>query len=56
MTFRLRLKPTLDFVQELLSYGSTLQVLAPESLVQEMRRTVNELCALYRQEGTGVES
>lgn len=56
MTFRLRLKPTLDFVQELLSYGFTLQVLAPESLVQEMRRTVNELCALYRQEGTDVES
>ena len=56
MIYRLKLRPTLDFVQELLSYGSTLQVLAPDSLVKEMRKTASELCALYNRNGTNVEN
>ena len=46
MTFRMRLCLTLDFVQELLSYGSSLKVLAPDSLIDRMRGIVRDM---YRQ-------
>ena len=46
MTFRMRLRPTLDFVQELLSYGSALKILAPDSLIDKMRGIVRDM---YRQ-------
>ena len=46
--FKMHMKVTLDLVQELLSYGSSLQVLSPDSLIKEIRKTINELSELYK--------
>lgn len=46
--FKLHIKITLDFIQELLSYGPSLQVLSPDKLVEEMRKAINEMNDLYR--------
>lgn len=46
--FELSLKPTYDFVQTLLSYGGYLEVLAPESLRQQMKREVANMMNLYQ--------
>lgn len=46
--FRLRLVPTLDFIQYLLSQGAELEVLAPESLRADLARRAAAITALYR--------
>ena len=45
--FVLRLVPTLDFIQYLLSQGDELEVLAPASLRDEMARRAAAIAALY---------
>lgn len=45
--FLLRLAPTLDFIQYLLSQGADLEVLAPESLRAELARHAAAISALY---------
>ncbi len=46
--FVLRLAPTLDFIQYLLSQGDELEVLAPASLRDEIARRAAAIAALYR--------
>ena len=46
--FKMHMKVTLDLVQELLSYGSSLQVLSPDCLINEIRKTINEMNDLYK--------
>ena len=38
--FRVSLVPTYDFQREILSYGKRVQVLAPESFIQELKAEV----------------
>lgn len=53
MTFELYLKPCYDFVQELLSCGSELEVISPQSLREEINRYVVEMCEIYNPEENG---
>ena len=53
MTFELYLKPCYDFVQELLSCGSELEVISPQSLREEVNRYVVEMCEIYNPEENG---
>ena len=46
--FALRLVPTLDFIQYLLSQGDELEVLAPESLRADIARRATAIADLYR--------
>lgn len=46
--FALRLVPTLDFIQYLLSQGADLEVLAPESLRTDIAQRAAAITALYR--------
>lgn len=46
--FVLRLVPTLDFIQYLLSQGDDLEVLAPASLRADLCRRASAVAALYR--------
>ena len=46
--FVLRLAPTLDFIQYILSQGDELEVLAPASLRDEIARRAAAIAALYR--------
>lgn len=46
---RLRLYITHDFIMELLSYGDTVKVLAPDSLATEIRKTVKNTLRQYKQ-------
>lgn len=46
--FVLRVRPTLDFIQHLLSQGDELEVLAPESLRAELARRAAAIADLYR--------
>ena len=46
--FKLHMKVTLDLVQELLSYGSSLQVLSPDCLIKEIRKTIGEMNEMYK--------
>ena len=46
--FALRLVPTLDFIQYLLSQGAELEVLAPSSLRDELGRRASAIAGLYR--------
>ena len=46
--FTLRLVPTLDFIQYLLSQGDELEVLAPESLRADIARRAAAIAGLYR--------
>lgn len=46
--FALRLVPTLDFIQYLLSQGADLEVLAPESLRDDIAQRAAAITALYR--------
>lgn len=48
MIFNMHMKITLDLVQELLSYGSSLQVLGPECLINEIRKNIKEMNDLYK--------
>ena len=46
--FVLRLTPTLDFIQYLLSQGDELEVLAPDSLREDLGRRAAAIAGLYR--------
>ena len=46
--FELYLKPTYDFLQALLSYGSELEVIAPVSLRNQMQEEVAAMMSHYR--------
>ena len=45
--FEYRLKPTYDFIQELLLHGPDVEVIHPESLRQIMKRRIQEMAELY---------
>lgn len=45
--FSLRVRPTYDFVQKLLSLGGSVEVLQPESLRERMREEVSTMMAKY---------
>lgn len=53
MTFELYLKPCYDFVKELLSSGSELEVISPESLREEVNKYANEMCEIYNPKDNG---
>lgn len=46
--FTYRLAPTYDFKQEILSYGADVEVLAPESLREEIADTATAMKKIYR--------
>ena len=46
--FSLRVRPTFDFRQKLLSLGSTVEVLQPESLRQEMKEEIATMLRRYK--------
>lgn len=48
--FELTLRPTYDFIMELLSKGSMLEVLEPQSLRKEMKIWVDSMWNYYRKE------
>ena len=48
--FALRVRPTFDFKQKLLSLGSTLEVLKPESLRNDMREEAKAMVEKYQEE------
>ena len=48
--FEYRMKPTLDFRQELLSRGADVEVLAPLSFREEMIQSVNKMSSLYNKQ------
>ena len=45
--FSLRVRPTFDFKQKILSLGSTVEVLQPESLRADMRGEIQEMMNKY---------
>lgn len=47
MIFELYLKPSFDFFQEILSYGSDVEVLTPESLRIQVTQCVQCMAAIY---------
>ena len=53
MTFELYLRPCYDFVQELLSYGSELEVISPESLRKEVNQYTVEMSEIYNPKENG---
>lgn len=46
--FEYRLAPTFDFIQELRTHGADIEVLSPESLVEQFRQEMLALRRLYR--------
>ena len=48
--FAVRVRPTLDFRQRLLSLGSTVEVLKPESLRAEMKEEIAAMLSKYKDE------
>ena len=48
--FSLRVRPTYDFRQKLLSLGSTVEVLQPESLREEMKEEIAMMLKRYKNE------
>lgn len=54
--FSLRVRPTFDFRQKLLSLGSTVEVLKPDSLRTYMRGEIEEMLDRYRDDETPVPS
>lgn len=46
--FGYRIKPTYDFIQELLSHGSSVEVLQPESLREKMIEIIQKQCINYQ--------
>lgn len=53
MTFELYLKPCYDFVKELLSCGSEIEVISPESLRKEINKYVVEMYDIYTPKENG---
>lgn len=49
--FAVRVHPTLDFYQQILSFGNQVKVLSPESVAKKMGEMVREMAELYREEG-----
>jgi predicted DNA-binding transcriptional regulator YafY len=47
MIFELNLKPTFDFFQVLLSYGSDVEVISPQSLREQIIKSIQCLSAMY---------
>lgn len=47
MVFEYRLRPTFDFFQEVLSYGSDVEVLAPDSFRQQVAECVRWMTKIY---------
>ena len=47
VTFCLRLCPTYDFIMELLSHGAKIEVLAPQSLRDQISAKIEEMSNLY---------
>lgn len=47
MVFEFNLKPTFDFFQELMSYGSDLEVLSPQSLREKITDCVRVMFEIY---------
>ena len=47
VTFSLRLCPTYDFMMELLSHGAKIEVLAPQSLRDQISAKIEEMSNLY---------
>lgn len=47
MVFEYRLRPTFDFFQEVLSYGSDVEVLAPDSFRQRVAECVRWMTKIY---------
>lgn len=45
--FELTLRPTYDFIMELQSYGTMIEVMEPQSLRQTMKCCISDLCRLY---------
>jgi predicted DNA-binding transcriptional regulator YafY len=48
LVFEWYLAPTFDFIQQLRTYGSNLEVLAPQSLRDKFREEAEELLKLYK--------
>ena len=46
--FEYYLKPTYDFIQELLLHGSDVEVIHPNSLRQLMKQRIEEMAELYK--------
>lgn len=46
--FSVRVRPTFDFKQKILSLGSTVEVLKPESLREEMKEEIKAMSAKYK--------
>lgn len=46
--FEMRLSPTYDFMQELLSMGGEVEVLSPDYVRRDMKRRVSEMMARYK--------
>lgn len=48
--FSLQVRPTLDFIQKLLSFGSRIEVLKPESLRKEMKKEAEQMARKYKED------
>jgi proteasome accessory factor B len=48
VTFKLKVGITYDLIQELLSYGNNIEVLAPARLRQKMQSIIKEMLVLYK--------
>lgn len=48
VTFGLHLSPTYDFIMEILSHGTKVKVIAPQSLHDLVARKINEMSNLYK--------
>ena len=53
MTFELYLKPCYDFVKELLSCGSELEVITPQLLRKEIKQYTEEMCEICNPKDNG---
>lgn len=47
VTFSLRLCPTYDFIMEILSHGPKVEVLAPQSLRNQIKQKITQLSQIY---------
>jgi predicted DNA-binding transcriptional regulator YafY len=47
VVFEYRIKPTFDFIQEILLHGDMVEVLTPVSLRKEIRKIVEKMNELY---------
>jgi len=45
--FCLSIRPTNDFVQELLSYGDSIELVSPKSLRDSLREKISQMYKIY---------